>query len=170
MSVWSISSLYKSAEADPTFGYKLNQSSVEGGLTLRISANIFVGYNLSSTGVVRIRKVVLSAGGSTSYVTSFILKYSLDGTNFYCVDSCSLYLGLASSTEFVSISIRKQVYARYMIVVPVSWAIAPSIRLDFYYDSNVLLAGCSLYDTYGRCQVCQFNYSLTNGVCKANPE
>jgi hypothetical protein len=115
---------------------------------------MYAGFNLTIDGVVRIRRVIISAGSLSAWVTGFILKYSLDGINFYCVDGCSLKSGVVSSSEFSSIRIINPVYCKYMILIPVTYNNGISIRFDFFYDSKLNLAGCSLYSNDGKCQKC----------------
>ena len=127
---------------------------------------MYAGFSLNVEGVVRIRRVIVSAGASGSWITSFVLKYSLDGVNFYCVDGCTTYNGVSSSSEFTSIKIKNPVYSRYMILIPITYKTGVSLRFDFLYDSSLNLAGCSSYFNDGKCKQCKSDYDLSNGVCK----
>lgn len=97
VSVWPSATLYSSLTSGSAFDYKLSQISVNGGLSLQTLTSMYAGFSLSMEGVVRIRRVIISAGSSSTWVTSFILKYSMDGTNFYCIDGCTTYNGVSTS-------------------------------------------------------------------------
>ncbi len=43
---------------------------------------------------MRVRKVEIQAGSRLEWVGEFILKYSLDGKTFYCIDSCNIMRGV----------------------------------------------------------------------------
>ena len=166
LSVWTFSSIYSSTLTSPNPLFKTNLTNDSGSLTLQMSDKMYAGFQLTVEGVVRIIKVVLQRGNSSSWISSFVLKYSTNGINFYCVDSCHVYSGLSANSPFVSIYLEIPVFARYMIVVPILWSNSPSLRFDFFYDSKIVLPGCILYNYNGKCTNCSANYTLTNGVCK----
>jgi hypothetical protein len=95
-----------------------------------------------------------------------VLKYSVDGTNFYCIDRCRVFKAPAQNLRIAEIEIANPVFAQIIILVPKKWNSWPSIRTDFYYDQITTQSNCLIYNTTGKCSRCENNYTNVNGICR----
>jgi hypothetical protein len=88
---------------------------------------------------VQWRSITVQGSASKNrYLTSFLIQYSDDNSNFYAADDGKIFAGNKNHTEKVTHVFKKPFYAKVIRLMPLTWKGEIELRWDAFYSDKLI--------------------------------